>query len=576
MSNLKEYIITLHKFEDLDSFYNDMESEGDNLYIPNRAVEVFLRRSISKNTHYMLTQEEANLISNDPRVKAVSLNPKDAGVVVRPVWKQISDDWSKSFFNHPNDANWGLLRCYEGVNRSNWGSDAIERASGTVNITASGKNVDIVIIDGHIDPNHPEFAVNADGTGGSRVKQFNWFSLTSLVIENANNGTYVYGPYIGVDPDENAQNNHGTHVAGIAAGNTVGWARDANIYNISPYSTNPNFGDKLNVTLIYDYINNWHILKPINPNTGIKNPTIINNSWATAYYLDSYEGIANLTYRGTTFDGPFTISELNNFGIGNIREDGSLVVNYLSPYIVDDVETAFGLGIVSIGAAGNESTKIDKSFGNAPDYNNELSYIYNFLGVPITVQMNYNRGGTPGASPSSVCVGAIRAPTNNPPGADAKASFSNTGPKLTVFAPGDFIFSSVLTGVAGTEDGYDAPVPDLRNGSYYKTKLSGTSQAAPQVTGLLACWYESNLRAQSNEVFVFLEKTSKKNQIPASNGGFTDLFDLLGANNRYLTYKEQRPSLGNSYPKLNFKDRVINQPGQVWPRTNIFKYGKIS
>ena len=41
------------------------------------------------------------------------------------------------------------------------------------------KDVDAVIVDGHVNPDHPEFAVNVDGTGGSRVNQFNWFQYKS-------------------------------------------------------------------------------------------------------------------------------------------------------------------------------------------------------------------------------------------------------------------------------------------------------------------------------------------------------------------------------------------------------------
>lgn len=573
MSNSKEYIVTLHKFEDLEDFYNDMESAGGGLYIPNRNVEVFLRRPISKNTHYMLTDEEATILRNDSRVLAVTLNPKDAGVSARPVWVQNSNNWSKSFFNNPNDANWGILRCYEGVNRANWGYDATENQSGEVNINASGKNVDIVIVDGHIDPEHPEFAVNVNGTGGSRVVQYNWFQHTSAVTGGGEpNGTYVYSPYIGVDADSDSGNNHGTHVAGIAAGNTVGWARDANIYNICPYDYNTNFSSGvLDVTLIYDYIAYWHTHKPINPKTGQRNPTIINNSWASSIYLNSYEAISNITYRGVTYDGPFTIEDLKNYGIENIQEDGSFIVEYLSPYLSTDVESGFIIGLISVGAAGNESYKIDNPYGNSPDYDNLITYVYNVLGVPISENIPYNRGATPGAAQGSICVGAIGAKTSNPPGADAKADFSNTGPRINIWAPGDLISSAVLSAIAGTEDGYDTPVADNRNNYYYKTKISGTSMACPQVTGLLSCFLEADIRSNLDELDTFIKKTSTYNQIPNIDGGPSELYNLQNAPNRYLAYKEQRPSKGVSYPKLNLKARPTT--GQVWPRPNIFRYG---
>ena len=117
-----------------------------------------------------------------------------------------------------------------------WGATALsgstKETSATVNITASGKNVDVVIVDGSITTTaqaHPEFAVNADGTGGSRVQAFNWFSLTNQLGLGAN-GTYDYGT-TGVENDTN----HGVHVGGTVAGNTLGWARDANIYSIEFY-----------------------------------------------------------------------------------------------------------------------------------------------------------------------------------------------------------------------------------------------------------------------------------------------------------------------------------------------------
>lgn len=65
---MEEYVITLHNKEDLDDFYNDMETPGGDLYIPDRAVNVELRRPISRNTHYMLTPEEVIELKQDPRV----------------------------------------------------------------------------------------------------------------------------------------------------------------------------------------------------------------------------------------------------------------------------------------------------------------------------------------------------------------------------------------------------------------------------------------------------------------------------------------------------------------------------
>jgi hypothetical protein len=62
---LREWIVTLYRHEDLESFYEDMETPGGNLFIPNRRVDLVKRRPMSRNTHYMLTNEEAELLKLD-------------------------------------------------------------------------------------------------------------------------------------------------------------------------------------------------------------------------------------------------------------------------------------------------------------------------------------------------------------------------------------------------------------------------------------------------------------------------------------------------------------------------------
>ena len=84
---------------------------------------------------------------------------------------------------------------------------------------------------------------------------------------------------------------HGAHCTGNVAGNTQGWARDANIYNLTYYD-DP------------QYVLKFHKEKPINPETGRPNPTVMNNSWG--YRLGSwYYSFSNKTkqiiYRGTNY-----------------------------------------------------------------------------------------------------------------------------------------------------------------------------------------------------------------------------------------------------------------------------------
>ena len=104
MSDMKEYIVTLQSRENLDNFYDDMETPGGTLYIPDRAIDLVDRRPISRNTHYLLTDEEAEQIRQDPRVLAVELHIRYTGVKVMPAVSRTSSGWSKDCLLYTSDA----------------------------------------------------------------------------------------------------------------------------------------------------------------------------------------------------------------------------------------------------------------------------------------------------------------------------------------------------------------------------------------------------------------------------------------------------------------------------------------
>lgn len=544
MNNLKEYIVTAKDRETLDSLCYDIETEGGDLYIPNRAVEIANLRPLSRNTHYYLTDEEANLLKKDPRVLAVELTPNELGLVVRPSYDQTESFWDKSLTDNSSHKNWGLLRCTEGAPRNNWGSNGTASQSGTVKINAQGRNVDVVIVDGHFNPAHPEFAVNADGTGGSRVVQYNWFQHNPTVTGQPA-GVYVYTPYDDGATARTDDNNHGAHVAGTVAGNTQGWARKSNIYNISPYSTNPNSFDAL---FLFDYIREFHKSKPINPNTGVKNPTICNNSWGYGYEL-SVGGVTSLIYRGTVVASPTGPSLVNGnilrqYGVFN--NNSTMYIPSRYPAIEADIEDAIADGIIMIGAASNDYTKIDLESG--PDYNNKV--VWNGFDV------YYHRGSSPSSATGVICVGAVGALVD-----ESKATFSNCGPRVDIYAPGSNIMSSVnsTTSFGG--------VNDPRNGSYKLAKISGTSMASPQVCGVAACVLETYPKMTQSEMLAYLLSQATNNQITDTGGGYDDYTSLQGSNNKILYYYHERPTTGNAWPKLNYNLRPAS--AAVYPRPRI-------
>lgn len=552
---LHEYIVTLDKFEDLESFYTDMEEPGGNLYIPNRQVKCSNRRSMSRNTHYMLTDEEADILKQDTRV--IDVMRSDIILAgTKPSYIQ-SANFSKSGSNSSSHVNWGLIRCIEGVHQANWGSNNITSRNASIEFPYTGKNVDVIIIDGHIDPSHPELQKNADGSGGSRVVQLNWHQYTNQadVIDNDNQalltGNYVYTPYIGSTAVTD-NNNHGIHVAGTACGSTQGWARDANIYNINPYSTNPN---TLSSLIIWDYIRAFHRNKPVNPLTGRKNPTICNGSYGVSLNFPyAYDGfntgpIVYINYRGSNIGVSTSTVALSDAEItsGGIRISGSIAtVPIYVASVAADIQDAISDGIHIVGAAGNEYSKIDVSTGQ--DYNN---YFYEYEGGTHYGPYYQHRGTAPGSVLGVVCVGSVDNLDN-----EVKAGYSNCGPRIDVYAPGTGINSSLHT----------TGVTDPRNASYTLGKKQGTSMASPQVCGLLACILEVNPNLTPTQGLEYIKNVAKLSQLtdnlPANQ---TNIQSLQGSTNRYLFAKTFRNTQGTSYPSTtNF---LRPTTGQAYPRT---------
>jgi hypothetical protein len=536
MSELKEYIVTLKNRDDLDAFYEDMETPGGNLYIPNRAVECVNRREISRNTHYMLSDAEAEELKKDSRVMFAELTPQEQGLVVRPSYTQTGN-FNKSGALNSAYRNWGLLRCVEGQQRANWGSDGTQNINATISVTTQGKNVDVVIVDGHFNPAHPEYAVNSDGTGGSRVIQQNWYA--PLLTQ-----PYVYTPYTGTGAEDD--NNHGAHVAGTACGNTQGWARSANIYNINPYSTNPN-GDIINT--LFDWLRVWHNAKAINPATGRRNPTITNHSWGF-YRFMTIGAITEINYRGTTVTGPFTVAQLANYGLITTNFSGIdyLVVPSRNGATEQDIVDCIADGMIVVGAAGNESATLGAPFD--ADWNN-----YVVAGGQTIYTSDL---GTPGGairedlSYATICVGSIDNTTT-----DRKSGFSNRGARIDIWAPGSGIQSSVNSG----------GIADSRNASYTQDIYSGTSMASPQVCGVLACALEMYPTMNNDQARTYLFATAKQNQVFDNSNGLSDVYDLINSPNRYLAHKQERPLSGSVYPKTDYFLRPTS--GQVYPRTRI-------
>lgn len=548
MSVMKEYVVTVRNRSDIDSFYDDMESVGGDLYIPNRRVDIAQLREISRNTHYYLTDEEAVQLRNDPRVLAVELLPSALGIIPTPHWTQ-SGNFEKSNTIDTNDKNWGLYRVAAGTALANWGTNGVfTQTTQTVNTTSSGRNVDVVIVDAHINPNHPEFAVNSDGTGGSRVNQYDWFTH-SATLGYSTVGTYSYA---------SISSNHGTHVAGTVAGNTQGWARDANIYHME-FSYAGGNGPAGDWTLyIFDYLRAFHLNKPINPVTGRRNPTVTNHSWGYSYGSFNLSTITSVTYRGATTAVTGTDPQRKTILEARGVPVPANTFLFRTPARVTaldaDIQDAIDDGVIVISSAGNGYWNC--ATAAAADYNNS---------VEVGGTLFHSRGSSPGAADNVICVGSLGVSTQ-----EYKSDFSNYGSRVDIWAPGSNIVSAVYDTTAASEFGITL-ANDPRDSNYKLGSISGTSMSSPQVTGCVACLTENQPSLTQSEALTYLITHCKTGQI-GSTGGAAGDYTSLGdsSNNRHLFYRLERALSGNVAINT-YKTR--SSTGAAYPRTRIRRFG---
>lgn len=547
-SSYRNYTVTMKNHSDCENLYNDMETSGGTSTVPDRECECSERKPISRNTVYKLTYAEAEKLLTDERVAAVELTPEEQGL--KPItfgWQDTSTHYDKRTESNSQDLNWGFIRQMVKDNPTGWGVGADLDLQQKVTSQYSGKNVDVVIMDdGCPYPSTFEYAQNADGTGYSRLVQYNWFNTSSTTETE-----YDYS--LTATTNSPRTQEHGSHCMGTTAGNSQGWARDANIYFISFYDDDA-----------MDLVREWHNNKPINPITGIKNPTIINNSWG--YTASSFVSarVSSITYRNNTYtptsgsgqnaDAVWDSTLLNNFWCTT-----SLTRNAGADA---DFEDMMNDGIIVVASAGNSNSYMDVPGGL--DYDNSFT-IWSTAETPTSSVKYPHRGSTPGGAPGVINVGAAGAHDEtggniyNASGVeqqDYRAEFSNFGPRLDIWGAGAAIQSIWNS----ADDLYDnIPSPDPRcvalglNSSAHQLinnfkKCPGTSMSGPNVCGVLACLLEAFPRVTQSEVRNYLT-TYCDSQMEWTTGGRLDDTDLGYNKNpesgtRYIFLEQSRISSG--------------------------------
>ena len=503
----KEYIVVLNADVDFDEFNQEMIDNTGAGVIPNRTVDVANPRPGSqRSTHYSLTEEEAEELKNDPRVRDVEIPPQDRDDIKIGFRAFQSGNFAKSgYLDSGTHLNWAMRRCMESTNP--YGSHTSD-PGGDFTYTLDGTGVDIVIQDSGIQADHPEFN---DADGVSRVQQIDWYTESGLTgTQDANH----YRDYDG----------HGTHVAGTAGGLTYGWAKNARIYSVKVggLEGSGDSGTGISVTDCFDVIKEWH-----NNKTNGR-PTIVNMSWGYSVSLgNDFTVITSVDYRGTTYDtnNDARWHESNTYmsetyGLYPDYDGEDYSVPWRVASVDSDVEEMIDAGIHVCIAAGNNSFKADISTGI--DYNNTA-----FIST-LGESGPYHRGKSP-LSEEAFMVGSIDSSTHSS-SLEQISSFSTRGPLVNIYAPG----SNIRSSFSNTNGHNDADY--YLDSSYRQGSISGTSMASPQVCGLGATILELNPHLTPAQLLQKMTNLATDDMLHSTSldNDYNDTRSLLDSDNKFL------------------------------------------
>ena len=555
----REYVVTLHRKEDLEQFYNEMRLTN---------FPLVMKRPMSRNTHYMMTEEQAERLRQDPRVwdvKAADSFQVRRQTINNEPYAVTGDFWKADTVApatvSPNDYQWGHLHCAGNQaqrGKGQYGAIAeggtYELVSDAIEVFNNGRYVDVVICDDPVSYDSEEWY--SPTSNQTRFVQYQWFNELNSAVGSIDDdgitlptGTITYGQ------NSATPQYHGNHVAGTVAGQHYGWAREANIYNMAITDPWPS-GQQFPSLLIFDYLRAFHLNKPLNA-AGYRNPTITNHSYGGIIPMETDSGLltfGDLTavqYQGVVYNagnpGPSGWTEAGvetDFGV----RFGVDVYPAWSAAVNADVIDAINDGVVIIGAAGNDNLLFETV--NGPNWNNQMQV----SGVGTFV---YMRGGWPNSPDSgSINVGAMSNVSNF-----KRAVFTNYGPAIDVFAPGQNILSA-FGNTGGLND-----TKYTQGSANYFYPISGTSMASPQVCGVLACVASGKERFTQDDAIGYLQQHSIVGDMTfdLAGGGYDDDSSQQGSPNRELKLENPRPIVG--YIREQKGKRTS---GLTFPRQAVF------
>ena len=538
----KEYVVTVKSNANWQELHNELTrdtstaSDVDSNIVPDRTVDVRHEKPTnSRNTHYNLTDSEAQALNNDPRIEAVEIPAEQRDdIEIELFGRRVGTTKSNGSgsIDYENEIQWGTHACYKASNiRDNF----VQNTGLTVDqpYVLQGKGVDVVIQDTGIRPDHAEFT---DSNNVSRVQQIDWFADTG----NSGLGSQASSFYTDT-------NGHGTHCAGTAAGRYQGWASEARIY---AQKLDGLSGGGISLTHAFDLIRAFHNQKGLDPNTGYKRPTVVNMSWGyTSTYINSMYG----NHMGTAWnDSSNPTTHRKQYGMldAAYRWPSGHKHPVRTANVDAECEQMIADGIIIVGAAGNDYHRAYRP--GETGYDNWYSGDY-----WSNLNRYYHRGSSPTAATGVISVGNCEISSRSISANGytvAKRNSSSCGTRVDIWAPGSEILSSVPATRSTTTTRY---------GNNSLAYYSGTSMASPQVCGYAACILAMRPWMNSSQMLSYI----RSNAVDTEIGAEADSFDSNSGNTEtdYTTYKSGQGSsnkfLSMPFRTSNVYTNTIDLPG---------------
>lgn len=404
----------------------------------------------------------------------------------------------------------------------------------------TGKNVDIVSLEvgpisssySNVHDTHPDFD-DLDNPGTSRIITMDWLDL-----ESSNNNQIS---------SNSCLSSHAIGVLSAAAGTICGFAKKSTM-RVAYIDAEDGVVECINAII------SWHNNKSVNPETGVKNPTIMIGEYQYLYdrrfgipidYISSIvDPNGSIDRPGSSWGNDFTPFIDRNIIPFQVKDPNTptyewcVVVPNQAVYssLNTALDSAWDAGIVCITAAGNNGGVYDKSFNYNSyrvvvdvakpyqtyliQYNNNIQFYTEETGDFWYTMLPFG--------PHGRSKGIDVAAGYNSEGIPTLDSYSNRGPGIDIVGLG-----------AQTWTAY--PSSTYSDGNKWGM-FSGTSCATPTVVGKAACYMErhfyytnswpspnqvkSILISNGREIITGLKTTDWSNSPSAS----TNISNSIGSN----------------------------------------------